>query len=87
MAKPDAEKLIENSKPLLLIGSPINPGGGDKERARGGSALGIHLRAVRNTTARGSVFPSRTLTFCRQFGTDNNGGFHEQVSRHVPDSD
>ena len=28
-------KLVENSKPLLLIGSPIDSGGGDKERARG----------------------------------------------------
>ena len=30
-----SRKLIENSKPLLLIESPIDPGGGDKERARG----------------------------------------------------
>ena len=49
-------KLVENSKPLLLIGSGVDSGGGDEERARGGSALGIHLRAVRNTTAWGSVF-------------------------------
>ena len=35
----------------------------------------------------GSVFPSHTFTFRRQLGTDNNGGFHEQVSRHVLDSD
>ena len=41
----------------------------------GGCALGIHLRVVRNTTARGSVFPSRTLTFCRQLGTAISCGF------------
>ena len=36
-------KLIENSEPLWLIGSPIDSGRDNKERARGGSALGIHL--------------------------------------------
>ena len=30
-------KLVENSKPLLLIGSPIDSGQGNKERARGES--------------------------------------------------
>ena len=58
---------------------------GRENKAR--SALGIHLRAVRNTTARRLVFLSRTLTFCRQLGKVNSCGFHEQVSRHVPDSE
>ena len=53
----------------------------------GCSALGIHLRAVRNPTALGSVFPSRTLTVCRQLGTVNSCGFRKHVSRHVSDSD
>ena len=30
----NAQKLVENSKPLLLIGSPIDSGRGDKEQAR-----------------------------------------------------
>ena len=34
-------KLVENSKALLLIGSPIDSGRENRER---GSALGIHLR-------------------------------------------
>ena len=37
----------------------------------GSSALGIHLRAVRNTTARMTVFPSRTLTL-RRHGTNTH---------------
>ena len=36
-------KLVENSKPLLLIGSPMDSGREDKERVRGGFAPGIHL--------------------------------------------
>ena len=69
--------LVENSKPLLLIGSPVGSGRENKERARG-SLHGVHLRGVRNTTTRWSVFP---------LGTVNSCGFHEQVSRHVPDGD
>ena len=34
--------LMENSEPLLLIGSPIDSGGGDKERARGV----LHLASI-----------------------------------------
>ena len=45
-----------------------------------GSAHGIHLRVARNITARMSVFPSRTFTFCGQLGTANRSGFHEQVT-------
>ena len=37
-------KLVEISTPLLLIGSPIDSGGGDKERARGGFCI-WHSRA------------------------------------------
>ena len=33
--KADCRKLVENSKPLLLIGSPIDSGRENKERARG----------------------------------------------------
>ena len=36
-------KLVENSRPLLLIGSPIDSGRGDKGTSKVSSALGIHL--------------------------------------------
>ena len=56
MARPDAEKLIENSKPLLLIGSPINPGGGDKERARGALHLAFICELYETQLHRGWYF-------------------------------
>ena len=59
------------------IGSLIDPRQENKERARG----------VLHTTAQEREFPSRTFTFCRELGTVNSCGFHEQDSRHVPDSD
>ena len=43
IVEPDAEKLIGNSKPLLLIGSPIDSGGVGRGANSGGSAPGIHL--------------------------------------------
>ena len=70
----ECRNLVKNSKQLLLCGLPIDSGRENKERARRCSALVGHLRAVRNTTARGSVFPSRALTFCRQLGTVNSCG-------------
>ena len=46
----------------------IDSGQGNKERARGDSARGIHLRVVRNTTVRVSVFPSRTTHILQTVG-------------------
>ena len=34
-----------------------------------------------------SVFPSHTFTFRGQLGAADSSGFHEQVPRHVPDTD
>ena len=69
---------MENSEPLLLIGSPIDVGGGVKEQAR---------RAVRNTVAPRTVLASHTFKFRRQFEPGTSSGLHEQVPKHVPDSD
>ena len=79
-------KWMQNAKPLLQIGSPIDSGGEDKERTRGVLHLAFICVLVRNTTARGSVFLSRTLTVCKQLGTIHSCGLHEQVFRHVPDN-
>ena len=49
-------KLVESSKPLFVIGSPIDSGQGKKERARGILHVAFILRVVRNTTARGRYF-------------------------------
>ena len=81
-------KLIGNSKPPLLIGSLIDAGGEDEEQTNsGGSAPGIHLRIIRSTSARGTVFSSHTFALRKELGPANSCGFHEQVPRHVPDSD
>ena len=55
-------KLIENSKPLLLMGSPIVSGGEDEEQIRAVLHLAfVHLLITRNTSARGTIFPSHTF--------------------------
>ena len=71
--------MAENSNPLLLIGSPIDSGEGDKEQTRAVLHLAFILCILRNTSARVTVLSSHT------FG--NSGRFHEQVPRYVPDSD
>ena len=76
-----------NSKPLLLIGSPIDSGRGDRERARAVLHLACNCELYEIQVHGGPVFPSHTFPFRTQLGTVYSGGFHEQVPRHVPDSD
>ena len=79
-------KLIENSKPLLLIGSPIDSGGGDKEQTRAVLHLAFICEFFDYKCAR-AVFSSHTFTFRRQLGPANSGGIREHLPRYVPDSD
>ena len=77
--------LVGNSKPLLLIGSPIDSGRENKERARAVLHLAFicelyEIQVHGGRTARRSVFPSRTLAFRRQLGSANSCGLQEQVS-------
>ena len=59
-------KLIENSKPLLLMGSPIVSGGEDEEQIR----AVLHL-----------AFIHYTLSPRKELGPSNSGGFHALVLR------
>ena len=70
------------------MGSPIDSDGEDEANS-GGSAPGIHLLIMRITRPQGTVFSSHTHTFAprQEMGPANSCGFHEQVPRHVPDSD
>ena len=70
-------KVVENSKPVLLIGSPIDSGRGNKERAR----------AVLHLAHGGRYFLDTHSHSARQLGTMYSGGFHDQLPRHVSDSD
>ena len=79
-------KMVENSKPLLLIGSPMDSGRGDKERAR----AVLHpafIWELYEIQVHGEPYFLHTFQFRRQLGTVYSGGFHEQVPRHFSDSD
>ena len=80
------QKIGRELEPLLLIGSPIDSGREDKERARVVLHLAFICELYEIQVHGGSVFPSYTFTFRRQLGTVS-GGCHEQVPRHVSDSD
>ena len=74
-------KLLENSKPLLLIGSPIEYGGGDKKQTRAVLHLAFICELYEIQVRKGRYFSSHTFALRRQLGLGNSGGFHEQVPR------
>ena len=77
-------KLVGTSKPPLLIGSPIDFGGGHKEQARAVLQLAFVCELYETQVRRGGYF-LHTFAFRRQLGSGNNGGLHEQVPRHILD--
>ena len=79
-----SRNVVKNSKPLLLIGSPIDFGGGDKEQAHAILHLAFIGELCEIKVRRGWYFPPHTFAFRRQLGSVNIGGLHE-VPRHIPD--
>ena len=69
------------------MGSPIDSYGEDQEQTRAVLHLALICEIIRNTSARGTVFPSHTFALHQELGPANSCGFLEQVPRHVPDSD
>ena len=59
-----------NSKPLLLIGSPIDSGRGDKERARAVLHMAFICELYKIQVHGGPVFPSHTFPFRRHLVMD-----------------
>ena len=68
-------KLVENSKPLLLIGSPMDSGREDKERVR----AVLHLAScTKHHCTEVCISFKHTHILQTQLGTVNSCGFHEQ---------
>ena len=74
---PNGEKFVGHSIPLLLIGSPIDFGGGHKEQAR----AVLHLVFICELYENRCVLSSHTFALRRQLRSANNGGIHELVPR------
>ena len=70
-----------------MDGSPIDSDGEDEEQTRAVLHLAFICELYENTSARGTVFSSHTFALRQELGPANSCGFHEQVSRYVPDSD
>ena len=79
-------KLMDNSKPLLLMGSPIDSDGDDEEQTRAVLRLAFICEKMKYKS-RGTVFSSHTFALRKELGPANSGGFHEEVPRYVPKSD
>ena len=78
-------KLIENSKPLLLMGSPIDSDG--EAISKLGRFCTWHSFVNYTKYKCATVFSSLTFALRQELGPAISCGLHEQVPRHVPDSD
>ena len=78
-------KLIEISKPVLLIGSPIDSGE-DEEQTQAVLHLAFICESYEIQVREGLCF-LHTFALSQKLGAANSCGFLEQVPRHVPNSD
>ena len=78
-------KLIENSNPLLLVGSPIDSDGENEEQTR--AVLHLAFICELYEIQGHEFFFSHTFALSQELGPANSCGFHQQVPRHIPDSD